>query len=230
MKYYIYISDSKVSMLHQQIAQTGKRNRESSLGFDVKLLRGHIKETHGLPENSITRLDKVVHELNTSGLVGSVEHPKEYLGGVLPMTWCTYGYEKPAITVWGFSEESDHPFSGTVMALVGSQHNLLGQQYGGLTDSGSLTPQMTQWFIDNLEEPIEDDDVRKKDRERFGPMRNEVDDVPLGAWLAATQAEGTRGQYEFVAKLLHKSEWPEGVFCKTKRIILASPLYVAYSE
>jgi hypothetical protein len=233
MKYYIYISDSKVSMLHRQIAQSTGKNREAELGFDIKLLRGHIRESRGIPENSITRLDEVVEELHASELVGAVEDPKQYIGGVLPMTWSTYGFlrkgEESPITFWGFCEKSDYPFTGTVMALAGSRHNLLGQQQEGHAHSHSLTPEMTRWFIENLEDPFEDADVLRKHKEYAASLKEY--DVANGAWLAATQASGAPGQYEFVAKLLHSSEWPRGFRgSKTTRILLASPLYVAIAE
>jgi len=218
-------------MLYAQIAQSTGRTREASLGFDVKVLQGHIKEARGIPENSLTQLDQVVIALNSSNLVGTIESPKGYIGGVLPMTWGMYGFDEDSpITFWGFCEERKYPFSGAVMALAGSSYHLLGQQRDGNTHSHSRTEMMTRWFLDNLGEPFDLPDADHRDKFDVDKRPLSESDVANGAWLAATQARGTTAMYEFVAKVLHRSEWPEGFRLQTRRIILASPLYVAMAE
>jgi hypothetical protein len=235
MKYYIYLSESKVSMLYAQISQCTGVKREASLGFDIKLLKGHIKESRGIPEHSFAQLDEVISALNKSDLVGTVKDPKEYIGGCLSMTWCTFGGsfgdKKSPITFWGYCEESHYPFSGTVMALAGSKYHLLGEQRAGRAHSHSGTPMMIQWFLENLDDPFENSEESIKDAKHYvgeGAISN--DDVTNGAWLAATQAKGHTAKYDFVAKVLHKSDWPEGFRSKTNRVILGSPLYVAFAE
>lgn len=235
MKYYIYLSESKVSMLYAQISLSTDTKREASLGFDIKLLKGHITESRGIPEHSFAQLDAVISALHKSDLVGNVKDPKEYIGGCLSMTWCTFGRsfkdKESPITFWGYCEESDYPFSGTVMALAGSKYHLLGEQRDGHAHSHSGTAMMTRWFLENLDEPFENSEDLIKDAKDYGgdgPISD--DDVTNGAWLAATQARGQIAKYEFVAKVLHKSNWPEGFRSKTNRVILGSPLYVAFGE
>lgn len=235
MKYYVYLSESKVSMLYAQISASPGRSREASLGFDIKLLKGHIKESRGLPENSFTQLDTVLRALYKSNLVGSVKEPKEYIADCLSMSWCTFGEgfraEDSPITFWAFCEQCDYPFSGTVMALAGSKYHLLGEQRDGNAHSHSATPMMTRWFLENLDDPFPDSERLIADVKDYdGDYSISDDHVANGAWLAATQARGHRAKYEFMAKVLHKSDWPDGFRSNTNRIILGSPLYVALAE
>jgi hypothetical protein len=44
MKYYVYVSESKINMLFEQTATAIQGKREAKLGFDIKLLKGSIKE------------------------------------------------------------------------------------------------------------------------------------------------------------------------------------------
>lgn len=225
MKYYLYISDSKIEMLYSQIATSTGRSREASIGFDVKVLKGEIKHGRGVPENSVTRLNNVVEALRNSGAVGSIDAPKKYIGGTLSMTWSSYGWarkeEDLPITFWSYSA------SGIAMALAGSKHNLLGEQRPGSAHSHSLTLPMVQWFLDNLQEPVPDS---AKQNLKVPKGWGELDefDIANGTWLAATQASGIKESTEFVARVLHDSTWPEGFRdSNAKRILLASPLYVA---
>ena len=140
--------------------------------------------------------------------------------------------EASPITFWGFCEQPVHPFAGTVLALAGSKYHLLGQQREGSVHSHSLTPEMTRWFLENLEDPFDDSAVRLKRSGEY-PRHNDRltdNDVANATWLAATQASGAKSMYEFVAKVLHRSEWPNGFRASTTRIILGSPLYVALAE
>src|SRR5262245_4239618 len=154
MKYYVYISDSKIEMLYNQIATSTDRSREASIGFDVKVLKGEIKQGRGVPENSVTRLNEVVEALRNSDAVGTIDAPKKYIGGTLPMTWSSYGWsysgEESPITFWSYSA------TGIAMALAGSRYNLLGEQRQGNAHSHSLTTTMVQWFLDNLQDPVPD--------------------------------------------------------------------------
>jgi TIR domain len=63
-KYYVYISDSKVNMLYPQV-RTGTSARQDSIG----------------------KLETVVADLVRGGRVGTIDEPKEYFAGAMPMRW-----------------------------------------------------------------------------------------------------------------------------------------------
>lgn len=221
MKYYLYISDSKIEMLYNQIATSTENSREASIGFDLKVLKGEIKQGRGVPENSVTRLNEVVKALRDSDAVGSIDAPKKYIGGNLRMTWSTYGGigDESPITFWSYSAP------GIAMALAGSKYNLLGEQRPGTAHSHSLTPPMVQWFLDNLQDPVPE---TTKGLAEWDEGELDEYDIANGTWLAATQTKGIKESTEFVARVLHDSKWPQGFRgSDAKRILLASPLYVA---
>jgi hypothetical protein len=221
MKYYIYLSRSKLSMLHAQVVQSAERARLASPELDAQTLT---------PQNSLTQLNEVIKRLHELELVGNIDHPKAYIAETLPMTWCTYGdTEESPITFWGYCELQDQ-FTGTVLALAGSKHHLLGQQPKGLTHSisHSLTPVMVRWFLENLDDPFEDIDMLRLKQTATGDFLKHP--VAHAAWLAATQGTGIDGTYEFIAKLLYWGDWPYGSRGETRKILLGSPLYVAMAE
>ena len=83
MKYYVYVSKTKVSMLYSQIEESG-REREASSGSSI---------TRGIPENTFIQLQKVLRNLNACEQVGTVACPRPYIYGVLPMKWVTWDNE-----------------------------------------------------------------------------------------------------------------------------------------
>ena len=122
MKYYLYLSEPKIQMLHAQISVGTERKREASIGFDLKVLKGQVKESRALPETAIPKLLEVIQQLQRSDLVGTIEDPKQYIGGTLQMKWATYGDElfpgdqRSPITFWGHCQNVKYPHEGTVMA------------------------------------------------------------------------------------------------------------------
>src|SRR5262249_36307589 len=66
LKYYLYVSDTKVEMLEPQISG----NRSATDRF--------------------SRLRSVVNFLNDTGRVGTLADPREYFSGRLPMRWGPY--------------------------------------------------------------------------------------------------------------------------------------------
>jgi hypothetical protein len=240
VKYYVYLSETKIQMLHAQIAQGTSRTREASIGFDIKVLKGQVKESRALPESAIPKLVEVINELQRSELVGRIEEPKQYIAGTLRMKWNTYGSElfnnapESPIIFWSYCESQNHPHEGTVMALAGSKHNLIGQQGDGSTGSSSMTDVMTRWFLQNIDDPFDDEHAVLKRVESgiSGNRRSLGDfDVANGAYLATTSGSGVTSNFEFLAKVLHTSDWPQGFrSSRVRRVILGSPLFVAYAD
>src|SRR5438093_5085324 len=133
MKYYVYISESKIEMLYSQIGASKDRKKEAVLGFDLKILKGHLKESRQLPDNKFAQLEKVVHELRSSGQVGEITDKKPYIKGGLPMTWASFADSESPVTFWGCVTEC------FALGLAGSRYNVLGQTPDGIAHSHSLT-------------------------------------------------------------------------------------------
>jgi hypothetical protein len=86
---------------------------------------------------------------------------------------------------------------------------------------------MVQWFLENLEEPF----PNSKAHHPGLPKNLEEFDIANATWLAAAQAKGIKESTDFVARVLHLSNWPQGFRrSNVRRILLASPLYVASGD
>ena len=59
MKYYVYVSESKIQMLFEQTGAAKKGPREATLGFDIKLLKGSIQEGTAAPVSTYAKMDRL---------------------------------------------------------------------------------------------------------------------------------------------------------------------------
>jgi hypothetical protein len=216
-------------MLYSQVEPDVKET-ESSIGFDLKLLKGETKAKSGGSINLYEKLEKIVNYMDKLGIIGDVKSDKKYLSGTLVMRAGSYGSGSP-IAFWGYSNDVD----GIALALAGSSYHLIGEQRDGSAHSYSLTGPMVNWFLKNLNE-FPQGQAKQREKE-LSQVDLEADvaledfDVANGAWLAATKMFGSPEKYEFPAKVLHRSVWPKGFQeSDTKIIILGSPLYVCLGE
>ena len=86
MKYYIYVSESKIAMLYSQIGRPEDERHEASVGLDLKILKTEFKESRGVPANSFTKLNTIIAKLAHEGLIGSLHEQQPYIKGSLRMT------------------------------------------------------------------------------------------------------------------------------------------------
>jgi hypothetical protein len=222
MKYYIYISESKIEMLYSQIAASEGQKKESLLGFDLKVLKGHLKESRQIPDNKFAQLEKVVSSLESNDQVGEIIGTKPYIKGNLEMTWASFGLRESPVTFWGCVTES------YALALAGSKYNVLGQKPDGSTHSHSLTDEIGRWMFDQFGDS--NPEAKKDADTAFGKGHAKPDafDIGNGTWLAVSEIEGSVNQFEFIAKVLHRTPfYPERSPGYETNLILATPLYVA---
>lgn len=241
MKYYVYASESKIDMLFAQISQSEQERREASVGSDLKLFKFEKKFSRGIPENKFTRLNAIIKRLDKEKLIGSFEESLRYIRGTLEMVWATYGDPRVSlITYWGYLSDT------LALGLAGSRYHLLGEQRGGSTASASATHSFVEWVHHDLD--ISEDDLNKYFEEFSKPYRTihpitpeefrrthvypfQKTDVADAVWLAANVIKGEKSIFEFIAKVLHRSDWPDGYRNSSiKHIILATPLYVSLEE
>lgn len=208
-------------MLHGQIGKAKGRKREASIGFDIKLLKGDIKESRDIDDSISVKLSETIKQLDDAGLIGTLRsqrHP--FIRASCDMIWATYGWGESNITFWGYQR------GPLLLALAGSKFHVLGEQRVGTAFSHSLTGAIQSWIYTNIAEPFPKGTIASTKEAGWGLLRDS--DIANGMWLGVTQARGEQNKFEFVAKVLHRSNWPNGFRgSPTKRIILASPLYVA---
>jgi hypothetical protein len=209
VKYYIYVSDTKVDMLFPQI-QKGLRSKiAAELKVNLKLLELTIggKNT---PETRYSKLDIINSYIRKSRDLGTVEEPKAYFEGTLPMCWGPYGHGSRQIVYFGGETER------AILGLGGSLDHIIGNNRG--TESPPST-QVAYFVLDAL------NDWDKPSPGRLVAI--EKTQSSLNAIVMATKnimRQGPTQELEFVARRLVQGQ-SEG-----KSVLLGSPLYVALAD
>jgi hypothetical protein len=134
MKYYIYISNSKLDMMFPQVPKQLADQVATELGVNTGLLKASVKPRE-VTETSISKLQVVTQYLLSSGAVGDVRSPGAYFKGTLPMQTTLISnpedevigdYAAITFSSYGYSDGQKKGFGAVV--LVGSYHNTIGMQ------------------------------------------------------------------------------------------------------
>jgi Family of unknown function (DUF7019) len=115
LKYYLYVSDSKVDMLFSQIPLKWTESICTELKLDLKLISLNIKpETK--EDTRYSKLNVVIEYLRRNNLLGTISSPGSYFAGSLPLAFTVVG--STAV----FCGREGHKMIG----LTGSAHHLTG--------------------------------------------------------------------------------------------------------
>lgn len=214
LRYYLYISTTKVRMLSDQMVSRRQVKRSTEAGFSLKLFSAkQTVESAGETEASL--LDRVVEQLQADGLVGTVVDPGEYFAGEAVMRWKVIGAPETGRAAVFAGE-----IEGTTVVLGGSDHHLLGDpgSEGQAHPSRSLPPVL----LDRLAAMSELEDERTRGLIDDAAGRESEAETVL---RAAEVLGGVRQTLTFAAKTLYEGE--ATVDGRTRRVLLGSPLYVA---
>lgn len=185
MRYYIYISDSKVDMLLPQIPSEAKRKIATEFKIDLKVLSALRKSETETTDNRFSRLEAVCAFIRNYGNVGSVAEPDDYVYGSMPLRMLT---DRNFVYFGGSVQEAN-----TIVGLSGSVKHLIGitpptNAYGS-SSLLSYTATFLRTIIDSIESNVE---VSK------AQLRNTLNDA-----VRVTQSMGGPEQhFEFLAKRL----------------------------
>lgn len=207
MKYYVYLSDTKVDMLYPQIP----RNLLSNIAVDLKInLQAFELELSKNPteQTEYSKLEIILKFIRKNFGVGTIDDPKDYFEGTLPMRWGRWGETKEEQQVVYFGAVSGR----TVLGLGGSISHIKGP-HGDSTVS--ISPSFDYNYLLNV--------LQKE-------LNLSSEDISLGIVDAATRSmTGLEQRLEFVAKRL--LEGPiESAEKSPTHILLGSPLYVALAS
>jgi hypothetical protein len=213
MKYYIYISDAKVDMLLPQVPHEAKKKIASELGFDLKLLKASRKTETESDENRISRLETVLSFIREYGNLGTVDKPDDFIEDTQSMAYGPTSWESaPVVYFTGKTKK-------TLFGLAGSPHHMVGNglQSSPTWPSGSGLNFLIHWLYAKAENK-EDMYPARKAFWGMGFLHDE-----------ANRLSSPQQRLEFMAKRLlfeSKGEYTED----RKRILLATPLYVAMTN
>jgi hypothetical protein len=221
MKYFIYLSDTKVDMLYSQIPRRLLEKIAIELNIDLKVMGAGVATTiksNPSEETRYSKLKLVTEYVEKHLPLGWIDAPDSYFKGSLPMRWGVYPEKSNPFVVY---------FGGatglTILGLTGSPQHLLGNQNASsaavmehVSPSVWAIPSLV--FIlqgeQNLSTPI--------------PPPTEMPPAQL-VEHATTRMSGPAQDLEFLAKTLWRgprSPYPqqEG---NQQSILLGSPIYVA---
>jgi hypothetical protein len=87
LKYYLYISTSKLEMLYNQVASSASDKKSLEWGIDLKAFKLTRKIEAEEEPDQYDKLKEVISALEYSELIGTIDEPKDYVKGTLPMRW-----------------------------------------------------------------------------------------------------------------------------------------------
>ncbi len=225
LKYYLYISNSKLEMMYQQVASSGKDKKSVEWGVDLKAVKFMRKSKAEDEPDTDDKLKIVLRELDDAELVGTIEEPKEYVKGTLPMKWGLlrdWGRptEEPPLVYFGGRTEA------TVFGFGGSSRHVIGNVGASATGSRSVTPYLVAHLLDGLGMSLQG--------WRADGRHNDDDDHDTysAIALATDHLKGPEQNLEFYAKTLLRGEFSDP-YCRGEgmtRVLLGSPLYVALAS
>jgi len=221
LKYQLYVSNSKLEMLYKQVASSGKEKKSIDWGFDLKVVKLTRKNETEDEADADDKLKIVVEELEDAELIGTVDNPKEYVKGTLPMRWGLFKdwgrpKEEPPLVYFGGRTAT------TVFGFGGSSKHVIGNAGASATGSRSVTPYLVAHLLDGLSMPVEGwrvDHKHKGDHDY---------DTYEAISLVTYNLKGPEQNLEFCAKTLLLGQF--GNSQTGQKVLLGSPLYVALAS
>ena len=208
LRSYVYVSDTKVDMLYEQLDEASRRHFTHDLKLDAKVVSYGIQASPSPDATRAGRLSAVWAELEESHAVGTLDEPKLYFRGRMLMKTGRHPLSTEAQDAVFFMGERDDE---TLIFLGGTAHHLIGS-VGKPTWSNSGIIGLLRALAD----ASRGRDVNLDMYASAWPSE------ARGVWRAHTSTPSQ--PVEFVALKLAESR---GQDPKRHNVILGSPLYVA---
>lgn len=208
VKDYVYISDTKVDLLYEQIATSDVAKTGAEYGIDIKVLKWVGKRETQRVITRMTKLNRVIEFLLRSEKMGTIHEPKQYFYGSLVMRWGILEKNREPIMVLFTGETTKQ-----TIVLGGSAKHVIGGAPAGEVGSSSVYPSMVSgfWkFGDKDLDPI---------KEYAEEMRD--DEILHAVDFAVRTFKAPKQHLEFVATH-HLSGR-----CDRATLVLGTPFYVA---
>ena len=202
MKYYLYISDTKIDMLYPQIPHDQKSRIAKELKIDLKLISASFKEEKELKETRYSKAELVTKYIQNNCQVGTVDKPRDYIYDILEMKWGHYGEYPPTLVnspLVFFGGKTDL----TIFGMGGSAHHIIGSIGNPIPYSYSQTPSLILSLSKQLE--IQQDDNIKywfKHTSESASKPGEKEWALRAVWGNVGRMRGSSERLEFLAKTL----------------------------
>ncbi len=224
IKYYLYVSESKVEMLYSQIPRAFLSGLSGELKVSLGVVSTTLKQGPDI-DSKFSKVAALARYLEEQGAVGTLEEPKDYFRGTLPMNWGPYNeeYGKPSPLVYFGGTTTE-----TVVGLGGSAKHVIGSTGSSHAHSHSATPVMIACLYEGIGMPLLQSDQKQLAamQKHFG--KDDRRNVAMAVDLATSQMRGAPQNVEFVArKLAYFKKGEHQAWQKDMNIVLGTPLYVA---
>ncbi|MBD2054566.1 hypothetical protein H6F88_00725 [Oculatella sp. FACHB-28] len=197
MKYYIYISRTKVDMLYAQLPPEFLKGISAELTINVGVLSGTLKGTPNENDGSLPqRLHAVSQYINRHEDTGTVTSPGKYISGTTSLKYGIVSEYAADIVFFGGI------VSGKTLALIGSSTSVIGE-----ADRADANHSLSYYTLEFLKGAIETEENRDEQSDVFSKA----------AWAGLKALPPITYNLEFVAKVLHKE----------KELVIGTPIYVA---
>jgi hypothetical protein len=208
MKYYRYLSSSKIEMLFPQVPHRLRETVSAEVGFNFGVLSGSLGSQTNRFDAVVTRLTAIERHLEDIGVIGDIRQPKEWFKGTIKAKTARLWTQGGAVFFIGSSRD-------VLIALGGSKHNLLGE---ASTSGGPAVSDLAP-MLRALEEMVSSE---LSERSRLLLTTPTVDgwSWPELVQSVANHCHAPEEQISFVARILAQDT-------SDKALILATPLYVA---
>ncbi len=212
MKYYLYLSQSKIEMLFPQIPNSEKERIATELKLDLKIFSVSFKDQ--IEKDTLFSMMKIVENyIAKKEDIGSIDYPGSYFKGESLMT---YGiFKNYASDLTFFKTETDE----SILILIGRTKNIIGiSNPEEVLHLGELSP--NYYFLKYVNEILK--------------QHNDIIPINKSPWTpenltkilkkSIEQVDGPEQNLSFLAKKLYHIE------TDTKNIILGTPIYVELKE
>ncbi len=214
VKYYVYLSLSKIDMIFNQMSFKNKINYLFEVKLNIPFLSlRHQSETEK-EDKYYKKLNKVVNYLSNAKSI--FDDNPSYISGTLNMSMATLKIDNNALFWIGKSENNGNTAN---VLLIGSAHNLCGSK---VDEKAEVHYSPLCNFIDAYSKELE-----LKKRNKKASYKSDI--VSIIEAIILEQEFNTLPQsseYEFLAKCLAYKQFERTDGTKFNYII-ASPIYVA---
>ena len=213
--YFVYISDSKVEMLYEQIPWSGRKRLSYELGIDFRIVKAKFSNV----KSNVAQSTKIkMIEKYISRRTGTVYSPRSYFSAEIEMIWGPYWQSEEIFENFVyFGGESQ----GIHVGLGGTMTNCLGvsPNFGENITSFSLSSYLLSALARGKEIP----DVRGIYSKGYR-LRDIKNDALSAVVLANGSLAYPKQRMKFLAKrFLH------GVV-DSRMVLIGSPIYVAHAD
>jgi hypothetical protein len=220
MKYYEYISDTKVDMILPQVPFAQKQKISKEVGFDIKVLTAKFKTENTAYEDRISRLLAVASYISADQRVGDLKSPESWVADKVIAKVGYFARDTKVVGFAGISHDVHFLLAGSSSHIIGAD-----PKEASIGKGFSFLPRLTA-HLKSVLHHLDNNDVDENDSHIKMELGCDESDTKQGSWMKIIEKSrydiaGDVINIEFLAKRLLFLNGNRGKY------LLATPLYIA---